>query len=129
EAAASTAASSTTASVSTASTAATTTVAAATTAAAATAALFAGTGFIDGEGPAIVLLSVEGLDGSLGFVVVRHFDEAKALGPAGVAIVDDLGRGDLAVLAEQLLEFRAIDLVAQVPDIQFLTHWNLLKKW
>ncbi len=76
-----------------------------------------------------MLLAVERLNGSLGLIVVGHLDESEAFGPAGVAIVNDLSGRDLAVLTKQLLKFRAIHLVAQVPDIQLLTHWNLLKKW
>jgi hypothetical protein len=99
--------------------------AAATTAAASSAAeapFLAGAGLVDGEGAAIVLLAVEGLNGCLGFVVVRHLDEPETFTAAGVAIVDHLGRKNLAVLAKQLLEFRAIHLVAQVPDVQLLSH-------
>lgn len=58
------------------------------TAATATAAgaLFAGTGFIDRQRPPAVLLAVERRNRRLGFLVVGHLDEAKTLGPAGVAI-------------------------------------------
>jgi hypothetical protein len=86
-------------------------------AAAASAALFARTGFIDGESAPAVLLSIQGGDGGLGFFIGAHFDEPEALASAGVAVVDDLRRHDGPVLTEQLLEFRAIDLIAEVPDI------------
>src|SRR5438067_1113705 len=87
---------------------------AATTAAAATRALFARAGFVDGQGATVVLLAVECRDGGRRLVIVRHLDEAEPLAAAGVAVVDDLCRDDLAVGAEQLFEFRAIDFVAQV---------------
>lgn len=77
--------------------------AAVSTAAAATT-IFAGAGFIDGEGSATVLLAVECLDGGLGFIVIGHLDEPEPLAAAGVSVVDDLGGKDLAMLAEQLLE-------------------------
>ena len=80
--------------------AAATTAAVATAAAAATArAVFAGLGLVDGQGAAVVLLAVEGGDGGLGLVVAAHLDEAEALAPAGVAVLDDFGALDGAVLA------------------------------
>jgi hypothetical protein len=69
-----------------------------------------------------MLLAVEGGDCRFGFLVGAHFDEAEAFGSAGVAIVNDLSGDDLAVGREQLFEFRAVGRVAQVPDIQLLTH-------
>lgn len=65
--------------------------AAASSTAAPSAAVLAGPGFIDGESAPTVLLAVEGLNGSIGFAVVRHFDEPKALAAARVPIIDDLG--------------------------------------
>ena len=69
-----------------------------------------------------MLLAVQGRDRRIGFLVVRHLDEPEALAPAGVAVVDDLGGQDLPVCAEQLLQLRAIDRVAQVTDVQLLSH-------
>jgi hypothetical protein len=94
-----------------------------TTASAATATIFARTRFVDGQGPAAMLLAIERRDRRLGFLIGAHLDEAESLGSARVAIVDDLSRNNRAVLCEQLLEFRAIDLVAQVPNIKLLTHY------
>ena len=74
---------------------------------------------------AVVLLAVHGGDRGLGLVVARHFDEPEALAAARVAVVDDLGAGDLAVLAEQLFEVRAGDAVAQIPHVKLLTHFGL----
>jgi hypothetical protein len=108
----------------TATAAATTTVPTTTAAAAAT--LFARTSLIDGESAATVLVTVERLNGGLGFGVVRHFDKAKTLAAARVAIVDDLCRNNLPVSSEKLLKLRAINAVAQIPHVQLLTHWNLL---
>jgi hypothetical protein len=103
-----------------ATTATTSAIPAAATASSAT--LFARAGFVDGEGAAVVLLAVQRRDCRVGFVVVGHLDKPEALASSSVAIVNDLGRNHLAMLSEQLLQFRAIDLVAQIPDIQLLTH-------
>jgi hypothetical protein len=119
-AAAATAAATTTESAAAAAAAATES--AATTAAAATPAIFARAGFVDGEGATAVLLTVQGCDRRLGFLIGPHFDEPEPLGSAGVTVVDDLGGDNRAVLAKQLLELRAIDLVAQVPNVKLLTH-------
>jgi hypothetical protein len=86
-------------------------------------AFFARAGFVDGQRPAAVLLAVERRDRGLGFVVAAHLHKTETFASAGVAVVDDLGRHDGAVLAEQLLEFRAINAVAQVPNIKLLTHY------
>jgi hypothetical protein len=97
---------------------ATTTAAAATTAAT----FFTGPGFVDGQGATAVLLAVEGRDSRLGFGVAVHFDKTKPLAAAGVTIIDDLGRHDLAMGAEQLLEFGAVHAIAEVSNVQLLTH-------
>jgi hypothetical protein len=71
---------------------------------AATGAFFLGSGFIDGQGATVVLLTVEGRDGGLGLFVGRHLDKTEPLAAAGVAIVDDLGRDNCAVGSEKFLE-------------------------
>jgi hypothetical protein len=71
-----------------------------------------------------VLLPVQGRNRRFGFRVARHFDESEAFAASGVAIVDDLRRNDLPVLGEQLFQLRAIHLVAQITDVQLLTHRN-----
>jgi hypothetical protein len=102
-----------------ASTTTTATVAAATTTATAatSTAFFAGTGFVDGQRPTAMFLAVEGVDCVLGFFIGRHLDESESLAAAGIAIIDDLRRNHLAVLAKQLLQLGAINLVAQVANI------------
>jgi hypothetical protein len=112
-----------------AATAAAATVSAAASAATATASagtLFARAGFVDGQCSAIVLLTVERRHRGGRFLVRGHFDKSEAFASAGVPIIDDLSRDDLPMCCEQLFEFRAVDSVAQVPDIQLLTHRNLL---
>ena len=88
----------------------------------ATSAVFARAGFVDGQGTAAVFLAVQRCDRRLGFLIGPHFDEAEPLGAAGVSVVNDLGGDNGAVLAKQLLELRAIDLVAQVSNVKLLTH-------
>jgi hypothetical protein len=99
--------------------AATTAAAEATTSAATAtaAALFARAGFVDGQRAAAMFLAVERADRRLGFLIGAHLDEAESFGSAGVAIVDDLGGDYRPMLSKQLLEFRAIDLVAQVANV------------
>src|SRR5262245_8422466 len=89
----------TTAAASAATTAAVTATATTTAAAEATAtgALFAGLGFVDGEGAAAVFLAVHRRDRGLGLGVAAHLDESEALGASGVAVVDDLRALDRAV--------------------------------
>jgi hypothetical protein len=103
-------------------------VAASATAATTTAAapLFAGTRFVDGKCPAVVLLTIQGRNRGRGLLIRGHFDKSKSFAAPGVTIIDDLCRNHLAMRSKQLFEFRAIDTVAQVPDIQLLTHRNLL---
>lgn len=109
-----------------ATTVATTTAAAATTAATAVATTAAATGagtgftwlgFIDGQSAAVMLLAVQSGDCRCCFSVRTHLDETKALRAAGFAILDDFGAFDSAVRGEQFLEGRAIDAVAQIPDV------------
>jgi hypothetical protein len=91
-----------------------------TTAAAAT--LFARTRFVDSKGSPAMFLAVESGHRSGRLIITAHLDEAEAFASTGVAIVDDLGGYHRAVLTKQLLEFRAVDLIAQVPDVKLLTH-------
>src|SRR6266481_1689783 len=103
----------------TATTAAATTVttAAAATTAAATGAVFAGLGFIDREGPAVMLLAVKGGDCRLGLGIRAHLNESETLAAAGLAVGNDFGGLHGTVLSEQLLQVRARRVVAQVPDV------------
>jgi len=47
-------------------------------------------------------VAVKRRDGSLGFRVAAHLDEAESLGPTGVAVHDHLGRRDRTVRLEHL---------------------------
>jgi hypothetical protein len=87
-----------------AATTATPTKAAATTAATTRRPFFARAGFIDGKRAAAVLVTIECGDRRRRLVIRGHLDESKTLASSGFPIVDDLGRRDLAMLAEQLLK-------------------------
>jgi len=71
--------------------------AAAVAAAAGEAAVFAGASFIDIERAAVDGGSVEAVDGAVGFIRVRHFDEGEAAGAARVTVGDDGDAFDGAV--------------------------------
>jgi len=100
-----------------------------TTAAATEATFFARAGFVNGEGAAAVLLPVQGGNRGVCFAIVGHLHEPEALASARVAVVNDLGGKHLPVLAEQLFELGAIHLVAQISDIQLLSHRSISWAW
>ena len=74
---------------------------AATTAAATTAATLTLLRFVDAQGTASHVLTVQRLDGTL-CVRTRHFHEAEAAGAAGFAIVQDGDVGDGAMFREEI---------------------------
>src|SRR5262249_7350606 len=86
---------------------------------------FARAGFVDGQGAAVVLLAVEGRDRGFRLGVTAHLDEPETLAPPGLPVGDDLGALDRAVLREELFQLRAIDLIAEVTDVQLLAHETL----
>src|SRR5690606_14628201 len=104
--------------------AATAVAAGATTAAVAAAARtrLAGTSLIDRQATAVGLPVVEAVDGGLRLGIAAHLHEAEALAAPRLAIRDDLGALDGAVLREQLLQVRAVHAVREIPDVQFLAH-------
>jgi len=110
-------ASATTASISAAASAASAARSTTPTTAATTRALFTGTGFVNGQGSAIVLLAVERGNRRRSLFIAGHLDEAETFASAGLTVADDLRRLNLAVSAEQLFQLRSFDLVAQITDI------------
>src|SRR5215471_9960965 len=74
---------------------------AATTAESAGAAVGLGASFVDVEGAAIEVLAVEGVDGVVGFRVVRHFDECESARLTRIAIPDDVDIVHAAVRLER----------------------------
>src|SRR5580704_4569669 len=83
---------------------------------AAAGAIFARTGFVDVELAAVTILTVQGVDGRLGFLAVVHFDKAETLGAAGVPVHDDLGRTDRAVRFKQILQIGVGHPVGEISD-------------
>ncbi len=73
-------------------------------AAAAAAALILGSGFVDDEGAAIELLTIQSLDGGDCVLALRHRHEAETARAAGFAIGDDADLFYFAVLGEKVSE-------------------------
>jgi hypothetical protein len=69
-----------------------------------------------------VRLLVQAIDGRLRFGVGAHFHESKPFASTRVAVHHHLGIGDCPVLREELLQILVCHLVADVSDIQSLTH-------
>jgi len=105
-------------------TATATAVTAAATAAAAAATRFAGSGLVDRQGSAIVLLLVEAIDGRLRLGVARHLDETKTSASAGIPVRNDLGAFDRTEFRKNLFQIRARNVIAQIPNIQFPSHFE-----
>jgi hypothetical protein len=62
-----------------------------------------GVSLVDVDGPAVKVGLVESLDGLVAIVIV-HLNETETAGAAGVAIHNDIGRCDVAVLGEHFDE-------------------------
>src|SRR5262245_21204936 len=87
-----------------------------------------GSSFIDGQGPAFHLKTIERRHRSLRFVVVRHFDESEPLGPAGLSVHDDLSAPNRAVRCKHLFQSRVRNTVGQIAYVQLLAHEGLQRK-
>jgi hypothetical protein len=74
-----------------------------------------------------VLAEVQSLNRLTGRIVIGHFDEAEALAAACIAILNHLRATHLAEFREYFLELRAVNAVAQIAYIKFLTHERLLQ--
>jgi hypothetical protein len=109
----------------TAAAAAATTTTAESTTAATTGAFFLGPGFIDGQGATVVLNAVQGGNRRGGFAVGGHFNKPETFASTGVAIVDDLRGNHLPMSGKELLESRAVQVVTEIPHVQFLTHLKI----
>lgn len=72
------------------------------TIAAASLALLLGLGFIDVQGPALQILTVQAIDSGLTCFFGGHFDESETLGPAAEFIIDDGDRVNLTEFAKGL---------------------------
>jgi len=69
-----------------------------------------------------MLLAVERGNRRVRFGVAGHLDKAKPLLRPVSRSLMICRRHYLAVLAKQLFQFRAIGRIAQIPDVQLLTH-------
>src|SRR5262249_53336332 len=79
-------------------------------------------GLVDGQLPPLHLLAAQRRNGRLGLLVGAHLHETEPLGPAGVAVHDDLGRLHPAERLEHLLQVAVRHAVSQVPDVQLPAH-------
>jgi hypothetical protein len=87
------------------------------TAATATGTVFAGLGFIHGQGAALVILAVFRLDSLAGFRGGGHFDKGKTAGLAREFVHDQAAAGDRSVGTEQLAKIAFRGVKGQVADI------------
>jgi hypothetical protein len=120
--AAATAATTTVTTAAAAATATTTAVSTTATTTTAWAAAFFGFGFIDGESASAVFLTVECGDTGLRLGIAAHLDESETLAAAGFPIGNHFSALNSAMRSEQFLQCRAIDIVAQISNIQLLAH-------
>src|SRR6516225_11793317 len=98
------------------------TIAAATAAAATGGALRARPGFVNRQGPAVVVEAVQRFDGLLGLAVVFHFHKAEATRAPGLLVRDHLGPGHLAVLFKQLQQVVGGCIPHEIADVNILRH-------
>src|SRR5262249_25110473 len=80
----------------------------------------AGLGLVDGQGAALELGAVHRVDGRV--AAIAHLDEAEAAGAPRLAVVDDLGAANRAVLAERLNQVVRGGLEGEVPHVDGLAH-------
>ena len=112
----------TTVAAATAATTSTTKAATATKATAAWRTWLHGACFIDHNATTTQRLAIHALDGGLCFGIAAHFNKAKALGAACVALHHDLGAGHGTELAKSLFQIAVAHRVWQVADVQFVAH-------
>ncbi len=117
-----------TAAATVATTTAASTVATTAAASASTTAFFAGASFVDGQRASAVILLVQATDRFVGGVIVPHLDESETFAPTGVPVLDDLSALHRAELAEQGFQVRTRDFVAQITNVQLLSHLLALPK-
>jgi hypothetical protein len=86
----------------------------------AAAALHLGTGFVDVQGAATYLSSVQGGDRFVSLFPVRHLHETKAARAAGVAIGHDADAVNLSMRLEHLSQFFLGRIEVKVPNENIL---------
>jgi hypothetical protein len=84
------------------------------------AALHLGTGFVDVQGAATYLGSVQGGDRFVSLFPVRHLHETKAARAAGVAIGHDADAVNLSMRLEHLSQFFLGRIEVKVPNENIL---------
>src|SRR5205823_4317853 len=70
----------------------------------------------------VMVLTIQSRDRSLRLFVRSHLHKPKALAAARLAVRDDFGAADGAVLRKQLFQIRTRRVVAQVPNVQLAAH-------
>jgi UPF0288 family protein (methanogenesis marker protein 3) len=79
--------------------------------------VLSGSGFIDPEITAFNLFLVQSLDGSIGFIGVRHLHKAEAFGTSGELVHDDTGTGDITEVCEEVSQLVIVDTPGQVSYV------------
>jgi len=74
-------------------------------------------GFVDNQLSALEILTIECLNGFIGFVIVCHFDKPETAGSAGHLIDNDISRSDLASRSKELLQTVIGRVVGQIAYI------------
>jgi len=87
--------------------------------------LFARASFVDGQRATIDFFLIQALDRSLGLAVVGHFDKAKTLAAARVAIHADLGALHPPELGEERFQALIRDVVTEVSDVESRSHYTI----
>lgn len=105
---------------------ATTTASAVTAAAVAGAAFLTRTGFVNFKGTTLERVSLELLDGGLGFFRRGHGHEGEPTGAACELVVDHGNLFDFAGLAEEIADCFFGDAEDDISDEQFITHLCIL---
>ena len=89
--------------------------------------LFAGPGFVNGEGAALDFLAVKGADSGVGFSRVSHGHERKAARAAGCAVHHKGDVSDFAMLFEKILKIVFSGLKREITYVQF--HCDFLEPY
>ncbi len=80
---------------------------------------FHGARFVDGQVAAVVVLAVQSVDGALAFFAAAHGNKAEATGAVRLAVHDQAGVGDGAVLGEEFAKVLLGGLEGKISHVQF----------
>src|SRR6266540_4090642 len=78
--------------------------------------------FFHGQAAPVDFLSVQGIHGRGRLGVIGELHEPESLGPARVAVGDDLRRFRLAVRCEEISQLSVVGVVREVAYVEF--HWT-----